>query len=385
MAASTGTGVLSTQSLLYIYFLIYNSFNRLAVGLSASTAIPISGALNWVLKDGLGQLGGIVFAGLVNTHLDEDPKHWRFVTSLMLEISTFMEVLSPFFPGYFLLVASLANVGKNVSWLLGGGSRVGIHKALCKKENLGDITAKCASQVTFCTLFGTAAGIAVSPFIGGSTLGLLISYAVFASIHLSCIFYGVTDIELNTLNWQRSHFLTSKFTKEGIIDIPKVIAHTEHTFFPQQTFKPNLPLTLGYTLNKAFPDPDLFIRRMSLVDNDKEYVISLIKKKKWYKTKEVPSICILYNNDKISNKVLLKSYLHGHYIRDLLIKEDGGVDMNKFEKYNNNPEEFDKVIVKTYEATCENYENYYDQLVKKGWNTDSLFFDKEKYRFTQQF
>lgn len=370
--------------LLFILFPIFIYINRLAVGLSATTAIPISGALNWVIKDGLGQLGGIVFASLVNTHLDEDPKHWRFVTALLLEISTFLEVLSPFFPGYFLLVASLANVGKNVAWLLGGGSRAGIHKSLCKKENLGDITAKCGSQVTFCTLFGTAAGIAVSPFIGGSSLGLFISYGIFASIHLSCIFFAVTDVELNTLNWQRSYFLTSKYINDGVMDIPKVIAHTEHTFFPKVTFKPKLPLTLGYPLNKAFPDPDLFVRRLNLIDNNSEYVISLIKKKNWCTTKEIQSICVLYNNDKTNNKVLLKSYLHGHYIRKLLIKEDGEIDMDKFEKYYSDPEEFDEVIKETFEITCENFDSYYGELVNKGWNTESLFFDNEKYRFTQK-
>ena len=48
VACSAG-GVLAMQSMLY------------AVGLGAGS-IPLAAALNWVIKDGLGQLGGVLFA-----------------------------------------------------------------------------------------------------------------------------------------------------------------------------------------------------------------------------------------------------------------------------------------------------------------------------------
>lgn len=50
-----------------------------AVGLNATTAIPAAAALNWVIKDGLGQFGGMFFASLVNKKFDADPKKWRLV------------------------------------------------------------------------------------------------------------------------------------------------------------------------------------------------------------------------------------------------------------------------------------------------------------------
>lgn len=46
---SSAIGVLSTQSLLY------------AMGLGAGS-VPLAAALNWIIKDGIGQIGGIVFA-----------------------------------------------------------------------------------------------------------------------------------------------------------------------------------------------------------------------------------------------------------------------------------------------------------------------------------
>jgi len=84
-----------------------------AIGLG-SNSIPIAAALNWIIKDGLGQLGGVIYAGLVNTQFDSDPKKHRFVSGLALQFSTFLEVLTPLFPQYFLLLASISNIG----WIL---------------------------------------------------------------------------------------------------------------------------------------------------------------------------------------------------------------------------------------------------------------------------
>ena len=60
MGLSAAGGVLSTQSMLYFLFSCLQSFNRFAVGMGAG-AVPMAAALNWVLKDGLGQLGGMAF------------------------------------------------------------------------------------------------------------------------------------------------------------------------------------------------------------------------------------------------------------------------------------------------------------------------------------
>ena len=59
--ASACGGVLSMQALLY------------AIGLGAGS-IPAAAALNWVIKDGLGQLGGVAFASMINNRFDADAK-----------------------------------------------------------------------------------------------------------------------------------------------------------------------------------------------------------------------------------------------------------------------------------------------------------------------
>jgi len=104
-----------------------------------------SAAYTWVLKDGLGQLGGILFAGRYGTNFDEDIKKWRFLSMLTLNASIFMEIMTLKCPQHFLLLASIANVGKNICFLLASASRGSINMRFAKKNNMGDISGKSVS------------------------------------------------------------------------------------------------------------------------------------------------------------------------------------------------------------------------------------------------
>ena len=71
-------------------------------------------AYTWVLKDGIGQLGGILFASRYGRNFDEDIKKWRFMSMLAMNIAIYIEIMTLRFPSYFLALASIANVGKNI-------------------------------------------------------------------------------------------------------------------------------------------------------------------------------------------------------------------------------------------------------------------------------
>lgn len=57
--AGTVTSVLAMQSLLV----------AVGIGSSSSAYLPLAATMNWVLKDGLGQLGGILFAAMINNQV----------------------------------------------------------------------------------------------------------------------------------------------------------------------------------------------------------------------------------------------------------------------------------------------------------------------------
>jgi hypothetical protein len=74
--------------------------------------------LNWVIKDGLGQLGGVMYAALVNDRFDSEPKRHRFKATTAMQTASTLELLAPLFPGFFLLIASVSNIGKYMRCVL---------------------------------------------------------------------------------------------------------------------------------------------------------------------------------------------------------------------------------------------------------------------------
>lgn len=102
-------------------------------------------AYTWVLKDGLGMLGGILFASKFGRNFDEDIKKWRFMAQVALNMAIYIEILTLKFPNYFLALASIANAGKNICFLLSAASRASINMQFSKRNNIGDISGKSVS------------------------------------------------------------------------------------------------------------------------------------------------------------------------------------------------------------------------------------------------
>jgi hypothetical protein len=223
--ASSAGMVLSMQSLLY------------AVGLGAGS-IPMAAALNWVIKDGLGQLGGVMFASFINNRFDADPKRWRMISALALDGSTLLELMSPLAPSLFLPIASVANVGKNVAWLSASATRAGIHRSMTMRENLADITGKSGSQSIAGSLIGTALGIGLSPLIGSDTAVVMSAFGVLSFVHLGCNYASLQGVVLNTLNPQRfeivvGHFLSSSGGASGrVLLTPEEVGAHETFMLP---------------------------------------------------------------------------------------------------------------------------------------------------------
>lgn len=81
------------------------------MGLGAGS-IPLAAALNWIIKDGLGQLGGVIYSTVISSKFDSDPKRHRFWSNVALQASTLLEVVTPLVPQFFLFLASVSNIGE---------------------------------------------------------------------------------------------------------------------------------------------------------------------------------------------------------------------------------------------------------------------------------
>lgn len=89
-------------------------------------------AFTWVLKDGLGMLGGILYASKFGKNFDADIKKFRFMSIFALNAALWIEITTLLFPKYFLMLASVANVGKNICFMLSSATRASINQKFAK-------------------------------------------------------------------------------------------------------------------------------------------------------------------------------------------------------------------------------------------------------------
>lgn len=89
---------------------------------------------------------------------------------IALNISIYIEIMTLKFPYMFLALASIANVGKNICFLLSAASRASINVRFAKRNNIGDISGKSVSQFTASTLVGVGFGLVLSKVIDITSL-----------------------------------------------------------------------------------------------------------------------------------------------------------------------------------------------------------------------
>lgn len=200
----TAASVISMQALLMSIGVGGGGVSSSTATVAASSVLPIAATVNWILKDGMGQLGGILFANRVNTSFDADPKRFRFAADAALGLGVVLESLTAVFPSSFLLIASGANVFKNVAWISASATRASIHQSFCLERNLADVTAKAGAQMTTASLLGTLVGISTSYALLVSPWHCFAASAAFTSLHLAFSYTALQQVQMNNLNVQRA-------------------------------------------------------------------------------------------------------------------------------------------------------------------------------------
>jgi len=338
---SCAAGVLSTQSLLF------------AMGLGAGS-LPLAATLNWVIKDGVGMMGGIAFASLVNNRFDSNPRFWRFSAALMNDLSCYVEMLSPLVPQYFLPIACVANIGKNISWLGISASRAGIHNCLALHNNLADVTAKTGSQTTLAAVAGTTLGVFISTAVGENWLLSFFCLSALSTTHLFFQYKSMGKVVINSLNLERLRILLEEYAKSKVIMTPKQVGEKE-LFFPQfeTQSKPKHGILIGQALHEMFPNPQKLKEQLAAFETE-SYLISVNKKEK--------TVSLLFEEG-CSPKDILKGASHAVLVH-----------MHAFDVPSNCllPEIWaDSSLL-----------HFLGNLKSQGWKTETLFFEDKKVRYS---
>ncbi|XP_053219535.1 RUS family member 1 isoform X5 [Podarcis raffonei] len=213
--ASSITGTLATQAVL----------KGVGVGDEASTVTAAT--VTWILKDGTGMLGRIVFAWSKGSKLDCDAKQWRLFADVLNDMAILMEILAPAFPACFTLIVCISGFFKCIVGVAGGATRAALTMHQARRDNMADVSAKDGSQETLVNLAGLFFSLLLIPLVADNLR-------------------AVRSICMETLNRARLRLVLRHFLQRGKVLGP-ALANPQEPLVPG--FQQQLRVNLGTPLH----------------------------------------------------------------------------------------------------------------------------------------
>ncbi|KND00919.1 uncharacterized protein SPPG_04019 [Spizellomyces punctatus DAOM BR117] len=244
--SGTLTGTLSTQALLH------------ALGMGAAAAAGLAATTNWIIKDGFGLLGGVIYAGATANRFDSSPKRYRFLAAVAIQVATLAELLTPLFPHLFVPMASVSNICKNIGWLAASATRASMHKGFSKEDNLGDVTAKAGAQATTAGLLGTGGGILLSWAFGTAPMSLMTIFVPLCAANMWFAYRANEAVVTRSINLERCELIMHDRVRHALnghdappprLPTPEHISAQEHFIFPYRSIF-STPLSLEPSLQR---------------------------------------------------------------------------------------------------------------------------------------
>lgn len=282
-------GVFTTQTLL-------NS-----VGVSKHRTTPGAVAINWILKDGAGRVGKMLYARQ-GKKFDYDLKQLRFAGDLLMELGAGVELVTAVVPQFFLPLACAANVAKNVGAVTSTSTRTPIYKAFAKGENIGDVTAKGECVGNLADLLGTGLSILISK----RNPSLVKTFAFLSFGYVFSSYREVKSVVLHTLNRARFTVAVESFLRTGRVPTLQDGNSREDIFsFP---WRQHRPIVLGPRFKEAFQDPNSYLAVKPIFEKE-HYIVTYNPSKE--------NIYVLLKDQAKSDDVL-KAAFHGHVLLHII-------------------------------------------------------------------
>ena len=153
----------------YLRSILTTSAILRGAGVGEETASPMAAAVAWVLRDGVGMFGSLIFSYIVGASFDVHVKEWRLFADLINDVGLTLDMLAPLAGGYFVLVAALGAACKTICGMVAGATRASITAHFALRDNLADVSAKESAQEVSCPRLparrGAQWGCARPPFL----------------------------------------------------------------------------------------------------------------------------------------------------------------------------------------------------------------------------
>ncbi|KAL4223503.1 hypothetical protein ACF0H5_016974 [Mactra antiquata] len=232
--ASSITGTLAAQAVLKGY------------GVGDESATLLAATMTWLLKDGTGMLGRILFAWFQGTSLDCDAKRWRLFADIINDIAILLEIMGPHLPFSFTIVVCISGTLKSIVGVSGGATRAALTQHQARRNNMADVSAKDGSQETLVNLAALICSFIIVPIVTGRHFLIWMLYFIFTSLHLYANYSAVKGVVMESINQARLHIILKEYFQSGDILPSNVVNRQEPLLWKTRR---TLQINLGSSLH----------------------------------------------------------------------------------------------------------------------------------------
>ncbi|XP_059648320.1 protein root UVB sensitive 6-like [Cornus florida] len=335
-------GVFTTQTLLS------------SVGVSRNTATQGAVAVNWILKDGAGRVGKMLFSRQ-GRKFDYDLKQLRFAGDILMELGAGVELATAAVPHLFLPLACAANVAKNVGAVTSTSTRTPIYKAFAKGENIGDVTAKGECVGNIADLLGTGLSIIMAK----RNPSLVNTFALLSCGYVLSSYQEVKSIVLHTLNRARFTVAVESFLTTGRVPTLQEGNMMENIFsFPWSKHR---PIVLGSRFKDAFQDPNSYLAVQPVFEKER-YIVTYNPSK--------GNIYALFK-DQAKSDDILKAAFHAHVLLHIIRSsnehQSGKYREDSHSVFKPTFVNLEARIAESYKLVSALYRPFKSKAIEKGW------------------
>ena len=189
------------------------------MGVGSVETTATAATVLWVLRDGAGMLGSLLFASFASVKFGQNAKQWRLFADAINNLGITLEVLAPMFSSkaIFLAVLSLASICKALCGVAAGATNASIMEYWGSTHgNFGDIAAKNGMQHTTLSLLCLCVSVPFIKFTG--SLKMPHMWAVYSTLtvfHMCLNFQAMRLLALRSLNCNRLMLLVQRFMHSG--------------------------------------------------------------------------------------------------------------------------------------------------------------------------
>ncbi|XP_069044392.1 RUS family member 1 [Lepisosteus oculatus] len=337
------------------------------VGVGNSDATVAAATVTWLLRDGTGMLGRILFAWMKGSKLDCDAKRWRLFADVLNDIALFMEIVAPAFPSGFTLIVCIAGVFKSLVGVAGGATRAALTVHQARRDNMADVSAKDGSQETLVNLAGLLVSFLLIPLVTDSPALSLLLFFFFTCLHLFANYRAVRSVVMETLNEARLSILVHQYLQDRRVLSPKA-ANQKEPVFPD--LKKRVQIRLGVSLAEVVDSPEEL--QLVLRNNNKSYLIRV----------KQGAVCVCLGQG-VSVHEELQAVFHAVCLSAVLDPSWAGLGpLGSLRESSSQSHTQDVwgMVSESHTVIDQLFPSFFKALQEEGWQTDRTLLDWDEWR-----